>query len=78
MKTSPSKKNRLGPVSAGKKSNIAVSGQSYQQSLPVAAEQTQSQLWSSEDPQGDSGMTRLGEIRGINGIAEQDSSQISL
>lgn len=56
LKTSPSKKNRLGPVSAGKKSNIAVSGQSYQQSLPVAAEQTQSQLWSSEDPQGDSGV----------------------
>lgn len=68
MKTSPSKKSRVGTVSGGKKSNIAVSGQS-QQSLPVAAEQTQPQqttvqLSSSEavslspDTQGDSGMRK--------------------
>ncbi|KTG37071.1 hypothetical protein cypCar_00007870 [Cyprinus carpio] len=42
LKTSPTKKSRGGTVSCGKKSNIAVSGQS-QQSLPVAAEQTQPQ-----------------------------------
>ncbi|CAM4636977.1 hypothetical protein PO909_004356 [Leuciscus waleckii] len=58
LKTSPSKKSRGGTVSVGKKSNIAVSGQS-QQSLPVAAEQTQPQQTtvqlSSPDTQGDSG-----------------------
>lgn len=68
VKTSPSKKSRVGPVSGGKKSNIAVSGQS-QQSLPVAAEQTQPQqttvqlsssgaLSLSPDTQGDSGMRK--------------------
>ncbi|XP_051526383.1 phosphatidylinositol 4-phosphate 5-kinase type-1 alpha-like isoform X2 [Myxocyprinus asiaticus] len=45
LKTSPSKKGRGGALSVGKKANIAMSGQSQQQSLPTAAqtslEQTQ-------------------------------------
>uniref|UniRef100_A0A671LUV6 Phosphatidylinositol 4-phosphate 5-kinase type-1 alpha-like n=1 Tax=Sinocyclocheilus anshuiensis TaxID=1608454 RepID=A0A671LUV6_9TELE len=49
LKMSPSKKSRGGTVSCGKKSNIAVSGQS-QQSLPVAAEQTQPQQTTTTRP----------------------------
>ncbi len=69
VKTSPSKKSRGATVSGGKKSNISVSGISQQQSLPVAAEQTQPQQTTvqlcsrgavslSPDSQGDSGMRR--------------------
>lgn len=68
------KKSRGGTASGGKKSNIAVSGQS-QQALPVAAEQTQpqqttTQLYSSgavslsPDTQGDRGMRKHWEIGG--------------
>uniref|UniRef100_A0A8C1JQ52 Phosphatidylinositol-4-phosphate 5-kinase, type I, alpha, a n=1 Tax=Cyprinus carpio TaxID=7962 RepID=A0A8C1JQ52_CYPCA len=70
LKTSPSKKSRGGTVgTGGKKSNISVSGLSQQQSLPVAAEQTQPQQTTAQlcssgavslspDTQGDSGMRR--------------------
>uniref|UniRef100_A0A8C2DWE6 Phosphatidylinositol-4-phosphate 5-kinase, type I, alpha, a n=1 Tax=Cyprinus carpio TaxID=7962 RepID=A0A8C2DWE6_CYPCA len=68
LKTSPSKKSRGGTVgTGGKKSNISVSGLSQQQSLPVAAEQTQPQQTTAQlcssgavslspDTQGDSGV----------------------
>ncbi|XP_016419144.1 phosphatidylinositol 4-phosphate 5-kinase type-1 alpha-like isoform X1 [Sinocyclocheilus rhinocerous] len=68
LKTSPSKKSRGGTMGpGGKKSNISVSGLSQQQSLPVAAEQTQPQQTTAQlcssgavslspDTQGDSGV----------------------
>lgn len=80
VKTSPSKKGRGGTVSGGKKSNIAISGQSQQQSLPGAAEQTQPQQTTVQlssggavslgpDTQGDSGMRKT--LKNRNGKVKQ-------